>query len=634
MNKRRVFRKFNQEHGEGGRFTGPGGSHDPTGNPVGRPPGAPAKGPFSGHQPANYGREPFGRSAAVTAGGLVGNVSGELAGKSLGATVGGLLGSAIPLPIVGTVAGAVAGAKAGQLLGGLAGDYVGAKIAASLYDLKQQWDGHHVGNGKIGELTPGDQAAMVGSYLGGTASWLAFGGRAGAAAERVAGRYLAGPGAQHVAGVIGHVAADEVGGTVGAVGGRVVEHARAGKEADRVAGRKNPASMGFGKARFMKAPATASFTEMVDHAIPTIMGPKAWERVKSTPFGHYIEQRVKETAEKLDDAAAIHDVDLKPSKQTAGMMAAANMQMAQMHAQTMVPAATSMAGQPQPGGPGAPPPGGGGGPPAGPPKSPVQKLFRKAHPLLFRASNDCYYGDPKPNINTRMMTRLDAADTAARNAQLSRAYVQPRVENLTPMPNEDEVAYRKRIQRLMSEGKKSEDKGRPMLFNGGQTTIYRVRKRSRGGDPVGKGGTAKTSGAPSSFKIEAEIAKGLNPQIKLDKGLVYGWASIIEKDGQEITDHQGDRIVSDELVKAAHDFVSNSRQGGVLHDEYGHQIGHIVESVVFTKELQSHLKIDLGKVGWLIGYQITDPRVKAMAKMGVLKAFSIGGKGKREPANA
>jgi hypothetical protein len=118
----------------------------------------------------------------------------------------------------------------------------------------------------------------------------------------------------------------------------------------------------------------------------------------------------------------------------------------------------------------------------------------------------------------------------------------------------------------------------------------------------------------------------------LKQGLVYGWASIIEKDGEIVTDHQGDRITPDELVKAAHDFICNSRQGGVLHDQYGHRIGHIVESVVFTKELQDHLGIDLGKVGWLIGYQITDPKVKTLIKSGMLKAFSIGGRGRREAA--
>jgi hypothetical protein len=52
--------------------------------------------------------------------------------------------------------------------------------------------------------------------------------------------------------------------------------------------------------------------------------------------------------------------------------------------------------------------------------------------------------------------------------------------------------------------------------------------------------------------------------------------------------------------------------------------------VVFTKEMQGHLGIDLWKVVWLLGYQIVDPRVKTLVKSGVLKSFSIGGRGRRE----
>jgi hypothetical protein len=154
--------------------------------------------------------------------------------------------------------------------------------------------------------------------------------------------------------------------------------------------------------------------------------------------------------------------------------------------------------------------------------------------------------------------------------------------------------------------------------------VYQVRKKRSHATP------APTKVNQDGFNLQIEIAKGLNTERRMEQGLVTGWASIIEKDGQIITDHQGDRITPEELTAAAHDFIANSRQGGVLHDEFGKNIGHIVESVVMTRELQKALDIDLKKAGWLITYKVEDPRVKAMVKAGVLKSFSIGGKGHRE----
>jgi len=104
--------------------------------------------------------------------------------------------------------------------------------------------------------------------------------------------------------------------------------------------------------------------------------------------------------------------------------------------------------------------------------------------------------------------------------------------------------------------------------------------------------------------------------------IVWGWASVIEKDGESIFDHQGDRIAEDVLAKAAHDFVSDYRVGKVMHS--GRKVGALVESVVFTKELQKALGIDLGKVGWFIGMRVSEDVFKRV-ESGELQAFSIGG---------
>jgi hypothetical protein len=135
-----------------------------------------------------------------------------------------------------------------------------------------------------------------------------------------------------------------------------------------------------------------------------------------------------------------------------------------------------------------------------------------------------------------------------------------------------------------------------------------------------------------AFSMGVEIFKAIDGAVLKD-GIVWGWASIIEKDGKAIIDHQGDMIDPEELVKAAHDFISNSRTGGLMHTKEANEprkVGDIVESMVFTRELQKALDIDLGKAGWLIGFKITDPEVRKLAAGGRLPSFSIGGIGHRE----
>ena len=113
-----------------------------------------------------------------------------------------------------------------------------------------------------------------------------------------------------------------------------------------------------------------------------------------------------------------------------------------------------------------------------------------------------------------------------------------------------------------------------------------------------------------------------------ERQIVYGWASVIEKDGKEIVDRQDDVIKIDELLTAAHEFVSDARVAKLMHQ--GEEIGEIVESIVFTKELQKALGIDLKQIGWFIGMHVIDDDIWKMVKQGELGAFSIGGKAIRE----
>lgn len=112
-----------------------------------------------------------------------------------------------------------------------------------------------------------------------------------------------------------------------------------------------------------------------------------------------------------------------------------------------------------------------------------------------------------------------------------------------------------------------------------------------------------------------------------DQMMIFGWASVVEKDGRLVIDKQGDIVLPADLESAVYDYVLYARQHGDMHKNIG--TGRLIESMVFTKEKQDALGIDLGKVGWFVGYKVDDPRVWEANKRGELPEFSIGGSGKR-----
>lgn len=116
-----------------------------------------------------------------------------------------------------------------------------------------------------------------------------------------------------------------------------------------------------------------------------------------------------------------------------------------------------------------------------------------------------------------------------------------------------------------------------------------------------------------------------------DQHLVFGWFSVIEENGKAVVDNQGDVISEADLEKAAYDFVLNARVAGEMHKRIG--VGDLVESMVFTREKQQLLGIDLKKIGWLGGFKITDEQTWVAVKSGKLPAFSISGVAESTPVS-
>ena len=128
----------------------------------------------------------------------------------------------------------------------------------------------------------------------------------------------------------------------------------------------------------------------------------------------------------------------------------------------------------------------------------------------------------------------------------------------------------------------------------------------------------------SKFKATGKIAK-----LDEEQRLVFGWASIIEKDGKPVVDYQGDILSPEELENAAYNYILKSRQAGEMHEVIG--VGKIVESIVFTEEKIKALGLKKGAlpIGWWIGFKV-EPEVYDKVKDGTYQMFSIGGKGIRE----
>ena len=112
------------------------------------------------------------------------------------------------------------------------------------------------------------------------------------------------------------------------------------------------------------------------------------------------------------------------------------------------------------------------------------------------------------------------------------------------------------------------------------------------------------------------------------KKVCYGWAYVSKSDDAVVVDHSGQTWGIDEVLKTAHQFITDCRVGGESHVYKGGAT--LVESLVLSKSVQEALGIDLGKEGWFVGFRIDDDALLDKIVKGELKMFSIGGIGEEE----
>lgn len=118
--------------------------------------------------------------------------------------------------------------------------------------------------------------------------------------------------------------------------------------------------------------------------------------------------------------------------------------------------------------------------------------------------------------------------------------------------------------------------------------------------------------------------------------IVYGWASVSVKDGELVTDLQGDQIEPDALEQAVEDFMLEYRAGtadgaGVMHDTPPKC--EVIASLVTTPDVCKAFGLGEGiPVGWILGLKVLDDAVWQRVVSGELKALSIQGTAEKRAA--
>lgn len=119
--------------------------------------------------------------------------------------------------------------------------------------------------------------------------------------------------------------------------------------------------------------------------------------------------------------------------------------------------------------------------------------------------------------------------------------------------------------------------------------------------------------------------------IKVDEelGLVFGFAIVCKQNGKEYFDLHGDHIPEDSMLKAATDFMLNSRIAGEMHgrDEDHKPVvkGSVVFAFPLTQEVAKALDIETKQTGLLIAMKPHSKDILDKYRSGEYTGFSIGG---------
>ena len=126
------------------------------------------------------------------------------------------------------------------------------------------------------------------------------------------------------------------------------------------------------------------------------------------------------------------------------------------------------------------------------------------------------------------------------------------------------------------------------------------------------------------------LLRGSFTKLEPARQIAFGWASVVSVGGADIVDKQDDILDLESLETSVYEYMSESRQTGDMHKEFG--IGKVVESFMATPEKLVALGMTSQNTGWLVGVKIDSADVWAKVASGEYAGFSIGGIGEYEDA--
>lgn len=122
--------------------------------------------------------------------------------------------------------------------------------------------------------------------------------------------------------------------------------------------------------------------------------------------------------------------------------------------------------------------------------------------------------------------------------------------------------------------------------------------------------------------VSGEFDKATVVKVDSDLGLVFGFAIVCKREGERYFDLQGDHITEAAMLKAAADFMVNSRISKDMHE--GEADGTVVFAFPMTSDIAKALDIETRQTGLLIAMK-PSADVLAKFKNKTYTGFSIGG---------
>lgn len=113
-------------------------------------------------------------------------------------------------------------------------------------------------------------------------------------------------------------------------------------------------------------------------------------------------------------------------------------------------------------------------------------------------------------------------------------------------------------------------------------------------------------------------------KVDAERRLVFGWAQVCTKNGEEYFDTDNQHIPESVTLDAWADFMRNVRVNKAMHS--GDQVGDVAFAFPAYDDIFKSLGLQIGdQSGIIVGVYVQDDDVLNKYHTGVYKGFSVGG---------